>query len=91
MANEKKQEPKWTPVKEKLPDNDCECWVTNDCGGVFSCNFTTNLYEIDEYDFIDKKRPGFYKYDSEFGYFEVHDVTAWMPYYQPEPYEEDKE
>lgn len=81
----------WTPVKEKLPDKDCRCWVTNDRGSVFSCDFATNLYKIDEYEFIDKKRPGFYNYDSEYGYFECYDIIAWMPYYEPEPYKEDKE
>ena len=79
----------WTSVKDKLPDKDCKCWVTNDRGSVFSCDFTTNLYEIDEYDFIDKKRPGFYEYDSEYGYFEWDGIIAWMPYYEPEPYKED--
>ena len=41
--------------------------------------FAENLYEVDEYDFPDDERPGWYYYDSEYGYLEKRDVRYWMP------------
>lgn len=88
---------KWTPVKEKLPDNDCECWVTVTIGGgmrniVHRCNYTSDLYDVDEYDFINRKgESGFYNYDSEYGHYEIDNVIAWMPYFEPKPYKAERE
>lgn len=53
--------------------------------------FAKDLYEVDHLDFENKKgKAGFYGYDSEFGYYEVDDVTHWMPLPEP-PKEEDGE
>ena len=40
--------------------------------------YSDNLESVDEYDFQDEKRPGFYKYDSEIGYYEMVHVLYWM-------------
>lgn len=47
--------------------------------------WANNLYEVDKYDFFDrKKKSGFYKNDSEVGHYEVSNVLAWC---KVEPYE----
>jgi hypothetical protein len=43
------------------------------------CGFTSNLSKVDKYDFEGKNRPGWYKYSSEWGYYEETGVTHWMP------------
>lgn len=54
-------------------------------------DFAKDLYEVDRLDFENKKgKPGFYGCDSEYGYYEVDDVTHWMPLPEP-PKEEDGE
>lgn len=51
--------------------------------------FTKDAYKLNKYDFEkykgEKKKPIFYDYDSEWGYFE-RDVKAWMeiPQYEEE-------
>lgn len=42
-------------------------------------SYTTNLQSVDEFDFRNEKRPGWYAYDSEWGYVERHCITHWMP------------
>lgn len=50
-------------------------------------HYAEDLYKVDDYDFHDKKGvPGFYRYDSEWGYCEVRDIIAWA---EVEPYMED--
>ena len=36
-------------------------------------------YSVDEYDFPNEHRPGWYEYDDEYGYIERNDITHWMP------------
>ena len=87
-----KPEPKrWIPCSERLPEEDGEYLVTvkptfkNMRNYIKHCDFARNLYLVDEYDFVDKKGiAGFYKYDSEYGYYEMTEVIAWCEL--PEPY-----
>ena len=41
--------------------------------------YSMNLKKLDDYDFADADHPGWYKYDSESGYYEVSDgVVCWQ-------------
>lgn len=74
----------WTPVSKRLPEKRGEYLVTQKTS--FSdyvyrsiAGYALNLHDVDEYDFADKKRAGWYEYDSERGYYEIDGVIAWMP------------
>ena len=76
----------WIPCEERMPENGTYLCTVD---GWFKyrkiLNFAKDLHSVDAYDFINKKGvAGFYDSDSEYGYFEVPDVIAWMPL--PEPY-----
>lgn len=87
-------EPKWIPVLERLPEKRGDYLVTQkatftDYVYISVAGYALNLYDVDEYDFADKKRSGWYNYDPEYGYYEIDDVIAWMPL--PEPYKAESE
>ena len=71
----------WIICKEKLPDKDGAYLVVKSIMGYYYkvdvCNFTRNLHKLDEFDFPKEKRPGWYEYDSETGYFEWTDIVCW--------------
>ena len=70
--------PKWISVKDKLPKiNNKYLCVLNNCA-ISICSFAHNLKKVDKYDFNTNKS-GWYDYDSEWGYYEVSNVTHWMP------------
>ena len=75
----------WISVKDRLPDRDGEylCVSLDVFFGkkfIEVHNFTKNLYKVDKYDFKDEKgKSGFYGYDREYGYFQIGNVTHWMP------------
>lgn len=80
--------PCWIPVSERLPNGEAERYLVaaslRALGlRVSICCYTDNLEEVDEYDFKDEKRGGFYYYDYEYGYCEMSGVQYWMPL--PEP------
>ena len=82
------QEPEWIPVSERLPEERGSYLVTQkatftDYEYISVIGYALNLYDVDEYDFADKKRSGWYEYDSEWGYRELDDVIAWMPLVEP--------
>ena len=75
---------KWISVSERLPEKRGDYLVTQkatftDYVYISVIGYVLNLYDVDEYDFADKKRSGWYEYDSEWGYRELDDVIAWMP------------
>ena len=85
----------WIPVSERLPaiNGQYLCQIKGSLKNAYFdvfC-FSDDLYSVDEYDFHKyrgkKKKSGFYDYDSEWGYFEVRGVAAWMPL--PVPYKEE--
>ena len=81
----------WISVKDRLPSVDGDYLVTIKFKvlknyGIGIMGYAKNLYKVDEYDFHNKKRPGWYSYDSEYGYYENNDVVAWMEL--PEVYKE---
>ena len=80
---------KWIPISERLPEKRGDYLVTQkatftDYVYISVAGYALNLHDVDEYDFADKKRAGWYEYDSEWGYFEIDGVIAWMPL--PKPY-----
>lgn len=87
------QESQWIPASERLPEANGEYLVTvEDCISrqIDVLDYANDLYEIDNYDFIDKKGvAGWYTYDAEWGCFEIDGVIARMPL--PEPYEAESE
>lgn len=71
----------WLPVSDP-PKEDGE-YLAFYSNGKYSwqavCKFTTNLEKIHEFDFAGCNRPGWYKYDGEYGYYEFTSVTHWRP------------
>lgn len=49
------------------------------CNLMYIANYAKDLSSVDEYDFENEQRGGWYDYDSESGYFEMSDVIAYMP------------
>lgn len=43
------------------------------------CKFATNLKKIDKFDLTLDEHAGWYGYSSEYGYYEIDDITHWMP------------
>lgn len=76
----------WISVKDRLPDKEgiYLCFYRY-CGcDIFRIlSFAFNLEEVDEFDFKGQNRSGWYNRDSEWGYYEMSEVTHWMPL--PEP------
>lgn len=78
----------WISVKDRLPKKNGKylCFKVNNVlpgGYVRIYFFANNLKKVDKYDFYDANRNGWYDYDSEWGYYEVSNITHWMPL--PEP------
>lgn len=87
-ALEERQKHRWIPVTERLPEKAGQYMCYHKSDVILVCAFTNDAYKLDKYDFTEykgKKKALFYKYDSEYGFYEF-DVVAWMPL--PEPYEE---
>lgn len=59
------------------------------CDEVDIADYTDNLSEVDKYNFKNRKRAGWYKYDSDCWYYELKDVKAWRPL--PKPYKAESE
>lgn len=75
------------PVAERLPREEKRylCQVSFAKVDIFYVfGFSNNLYEVDKFDFSDKKNvKGFYDYDSEWGYTHMDDVVAWCELPKP--------
>ncbi len=81
----------WISVKDRLPEKKDSYLVVEDLFGdkiEKICGFTKNLSDVSFVDFDGNTNPGWYDYDSEYGYFEVQNVTHWMPL--PEPPKEEE-
>lgn len=85
----------WIPVKERLPEINCRVLVAekpyckNTVSWLETACFSPNLEIVDHFDFEGENRPGFYEYDSEAGYYEITNVTHWMPLPKPPKPEDD--
>lgn len=74
--------PGWISVQDRLPEKDGEYLVRLRHGGMKVIRFTHDLRKVDDYQFK-RKKPGWYEFDSEWGYVERDDITHYMPL--PEP------
>ena len=88
------EKPQWIPCRERLPVEDGESLVLYNIRSRYKpyvydvMSFANDLYQIDEYDFSDKKgQKGWFYCDRDYGYCEDNSVLAWMPL--PEPYKGD--
>ena len=83
---------RWIPVSERLPKEGTYLVTLKGISGesiIDMMSFAKDLYKVDEFDFPNKHRCGWYGYDSEYGYWECITVIAWMPL--PEPYKAESE
>lgn len=81
---------RWISVTERLPEDRQNCLCYSSLGTIRVLCFAKNLRQVDKYDFADKKRPGWFFNDSEWGYCEALGITHWMPLPAP-PKEEETE
>ena len=83
--------PKWIPVSERLPDKDGSYLVfkKNVYGtDTRALRFAKDGRKVDKYDFHTEWKNVWYRYDIEWGYITIDDITHWMPL--PEPPKEDE-
>lgn len=76
----------WISVTNRLPGVGGRYLVYNVFYGnalAFVAGFSTCLEDVDDYDFDGEKRPGWFNYDDEYGFYEIDGITHWMPL--PEP------
>lgn len=76
----------WIPVDERLPDDREKVLAFHKTTyGRYHdiVRFANCLEDVDNFDLIGHKHSGFYKYDGEYGYYEVTNISHWMPL--PEP------
>ena len=74
----------WISVKDRLPDKNGNYLVVSDspiCRRILIASFAKNLEKIgmNTSPFRGKKRPGWYDYDCDWGFFEYDNVTHWLP------------
>lgn len=82
----------WTPVSEPPKESGdylVTLKITENVSCVDKLSYSLDLYSVDKYDFAGEKRPGWYDFSSEWGYYEVNNVVAWMP--SPEAYKAESE
>lgn len=82
----------WISVKDRMPDDRQKvlAFLNHKPYKVTTtrlCRYAKRLEDVDEFDLGGYLHGGFYDSDSEYGYFEVLDVTHWMPL--PEPPKEE--
>lgn len=74
----------WIPVKSRLPSQDGKYlvslnWYSGEVCVQILC-YTADLYSVNGNYFNGQKgKSGWYWYDSEYGYYAVDSVIAWMP------------
>lgn len=78
---------KWIPVSERLPEKDGSYLAVvldyKKTPYVDCVDFAETLASVWDCTFKAEQRPGWYSFDSAAGYYEIDNVTHWMPL--PEP------
>ena len=69
----------WISVKDRLPARNGRYLCLIDSKFYMILSFAKKLKAVDKYDFKNVNRPGFYEYDSEYGHYEINNITHWMP------------
>lgn len=73
----------WISVDERLPNANGEYLVYRNNsllqGVIEIASFSTNLRDLDDTDFGVFDKPGWYRYNFEWGFIEVPQVKYWMP------------
>ena len=72
----------WISTQEKMPKYEGDYLCILDAWGhkyPYVCRFGKKLQKIDDLKFRGETGPGFYNYDSEYGYFKRDNVKYWMP------------
>lgn len=72
----------WISVEDRLPEEPGSYLTVSQAFKYMSCDvckFSKCLESVDKYDFHGEKEPGFYTYDGEWGYYQMDNVTHWMP------------
>ena len=85
-ALREKEERRWIPVTERLPEEDGDYLVFKRfAGNAWSdvVSFAKDGRQVSECTFVEKWQNVWYYYDSEWGYIRTDAVTHWMPL--PEP------
>lgn len=75
---------KWKSVREYTPEPGryLTCRKSMTTPPSYYCSilsYTDNLESIDEYDFEGERIPGWFEYDSEYGYYSCDNVEWFMP------------
>jgi hypothetical protein len=76
----------WISVKDRLPEEDGQYLVfQKHTYGTYTAvlRFAKDARKVDKYDFHRGWENVWYRYDSEWGYLTIDDVTHWMPLPQP--------
>lgn len=74
-----REQTRWIPV-DTSPKQSERYLAQTSYNSMCVLGYAKNLYEVDKFDFCDDKgKSGWYDYDSEYGYYEIDDVVAWMP------------
>ena len=85
FAAGKKEATTWIPVNERLPEKNGNFLTVDEHGYIHIFCFAKNLERVYDFSLFDKNKvPGWYDYDSEFGFYQIENIVAWMPL--PEPY-----
>lgn len=74
----------WISVKDRLPKDRQKVLVFQkakpyNVTTIGTCWYSKRLVDVDDFFFQRQLHDGFYDSDSEYGYYEVGDVTHWMP------------
>lgn len=81
----------WISVEDRLPEDGKYLCCFSSLGLAWCIDvlsYASDLNSVDDWDFYNEHRGGFYDLDSECGYYEISGVAYWRPL--PEPPEEDQ-